>query len=109
MRLSDLQTGEKAVIVRVLDEIAPEIAISSHNLKSEYKCGDKIKIPSATFTDNLNGYTSMVYVLTPESCYDFVEQNGEYTFNLKGTYYIVYSVKDADNNVSRERIKVVVK
>ena len=101
--------NEKAVIVRVLDEIAPEIAISSHNLKSEYKCGDKIKIPSATFTDNLNGYTSMVYVLTPESCYDFVEQNGEYTFNLKGTYYIVYSVKDADNNVSRERIKVVVK
>ena len=99
----------KDIVVRVLDEIAPQIVVSGNNLKDAYKVGDKIRIPTATFTDNTDGYTSLIYVLTPTGSYEFTAGGSEYQFKVKGTYYVVYSVKDADYNVSRERIKVVVK
>ena len=84
------------------------INVSANDIGERYRVGDKVTIPSATFTDNLDGLTSMIYVLTPEGWYDFVDGGSEYEFKLHGTYYIVYSAKDNDNNVTRKKIAIVV-
>ena len=98
----------KVVHVYVLDEIAPELSVSSQGFKTNYKVGEAVTIPQATFSDNQGGYTAKVYVLTPWGAMEFVELGGTFTLSKAGKYSIVYYVRDVDNNVARTSLAFTV-
>lgn len=97
----------KQIQVYVLDKIAPEISVSLNDFKTNYKVGESVAIPRATFSDNQDGYTAKVYVLTPDGRLEFVELNATFVPDRKGKYTIVYYVRDVDNNVTRTSLEFV--
>ena len=98
----------KLVQVYVLDEVAPQLSVDSQGFKTEYKVGEAVTVPQATFSDNQDGYTAKVYVLTPWGSMEFVELGEVFTPNKAGKYTIVYYVRDVDNNVTRSSLTFVV-
>ncbi len=96
-------------VVNVVDNVAPIITISG-DLLGEYKKGDKITLPAASATDNLNGtLTVFVAIYTPNGARIYLAPNAQYTFDQTGTYTVKYIVYDAIGNIAEQTFEMIVK
>ncbi len=106
------RSGNERIInynVVVVDTVAPSLKINS-SIKEKVKLGESIKIPSATYSDELdpNAYIC-IYVESLEDMETYAVRMGEeIRFDRAGRYLIIYCVYDSQYNETRKTIEFTV-
>lgn len=94
--------------VTVADTTPPTVTVSE-NIASVAELGATVSIPSVAVSDDVTqGITATVYVRLPDGKYVKAEQGGSLKFEMRGTYYIIYSAQDENGNLSRVTFTVTV-
>jgi hypothetical protein len=106
----------ETIVYIVEDYLAPTVKVDTANLTC--KLGDRVELPTATFTDNCTSAENMgayiMYYNPNGQCflvYDIIVQNtirGVHTFDVVGEWKIIYYVFDEMYNVTTAEIKVIV-
>jgi len=103
---------------KVEDSIAPEISLSKRSMTC--KLNETVSLPKISFSDNVTNSKDLIchiaYFDPQFRCYrikDVVKAGntctGEITFNIAGTWKIVYMVYDANYNLSKVELIVTVR
>lgn len=95
--------------IRVVDGVAPTIEAET-GYPETVTVGSKIHVPKAIVADNVDtDLTYAVYIVTPTGyIFDFNQSKTGFIASLAGEYNIIYSVRDAEGNLSVARYTVVV-
>ena len=95
-------------LLSVLDDVKPEIEVNGQ-IATEKKVGEKITLPKATVTDNIDeDMTVTIFTIGPGGVYEIVKGN-EVLLNKAGTWTIRFFAIDEAGNFSFKDYKVNVK
>lgn len=92
-------------MINVFDEVAPVITVNN-NVKITGRVGQAITVPNAIATDNLDGNVKVkITIYAPSgSMYELKEGQNTFKTNRAGEYRVIYSARDAANNVAINRV-----
>ena len=87
-------------VIDVTDDAAPELTLQGE-VKTELKQGKKMKIPSATATDNVDAEVKVyAYLVDPAGKISKVEMGEKVLFDQVGIYQLRYMTIDAFGNIN---------
>lgn len=95
--------------IYVADIEKPTLSLSAYS-KTNVKIGDTFIIPELTYSDNLTPKDKLSVLITvtdPDGKYTIMQQGGQFKFELKGNYYIRYSVFDENYNMTTIEEKLI--
>ena len=95
--------------IYVVDSDKPTLALASYS-KTDVKLGDTFTIPELIYSDNLTPKEKLSVLITvtdPNGKYTIVKQGEQFKFEMKGNYYIRYSVFDENYNVATVEEKLI--
>jgi hypothetical protein len=101
--------GLAAMIIKVVDTEAPKVTLSDDVVTSA-KVGKKVKLPTATVSDNLTqNCTVKVYVFNQNGyVLELGEEDKGFTPTSAGVYTVVYYVIDEAGNFVSQRFTITV-
>ena len=87
-------------VIDVTDDAAPEITLQGE-VKTKLKKGNKMKIPTATVTDNVDTEVKVfAYLVNPEGKISSVEMGKKVLFDKVGIYQLRYMTIDTFGNIN---------
>ena len=95
--------------IYVVDSEKPTLALASYS-KTDVKLGDMFTIPELIYSDNLTPKEKLSVLITvtdPNGKYTIVKQGEQFKFEMKGNYYIRYSVFDENYNEATVEEKLI--
>ncbi len=97
----------RTVNVEVVDDVFPTVTVNG-TYKTEVKLGTKLEILGCEAMDGQGEVAVRIYLRDTELNYSTVSVGDKITLDRKGSYTIVYSVKDEAENITRKTFTVKV-